>query len=146
VYAAFTHLPLTKAQVDTVMRRYPAYLNWDVDQVLKPRIHEYSNRLGNKALAKMIRASPSLLCNPISNVDMLSAWLRSWGVQAPQNVLVKCAAVANLELENLKGEVNELELMGVPRAYTGRIVEASCNFNPQQSADAAKVDIFCQGV
>lgn len=123
VYAALTHLPLTKAQIDTVMRRYPPYLYWDVDQKLKPRIQEYSDRLDNKTLAHMVRTSPALLCVPFSRVDMLSAWLQSWGGQAPQKVLVKCAAVANLELENLQGKVHELELMGVPQGYIGQIVE-----------------------
>jgi len=123
VYAAFTHLPLTKTQVDAVMRRYPSYLSWDVDQELKPRIQEYNDRLDNKTLARMICASPSLLHNPVSKYDMLSAWLQSWGVEAPQKVLVRCSAVANLKLENLEGKFNELALMGVPRAYIGRFVE-----------------------
>ena len=123
VYAAFTHLPLTKAQADTVMRRYPSYLNWDVDQELKPRIHEYSNRVGNKALAKMICASPSLLLHPVSKVDMLSAWLQSLGVQAPHKIVVNYTVVLSLKLETLQGKVNELQLMGVPQAYIGRIIE-----------------------
>ena len=122
VYAAFTHLPLTKAQVDTVMRRYPSYLSWDVDQELKPRIQEYSDRLDNTTLAKMICTSPSLLHNPVSKIEMLSAWLQSWGIQAPHKVLVKCAAAVDCKLETLKEKANELELMGVPPAYIGRIV------------------------
>ena len=90
-----------QTQVDAVMRRYPSYLSWDVDQELKPRIQEYCNRLGNKALSKMIRASPPLLLSIVSKVDVLSAWLQSRGVQAPHEVFVKCAAVLNFTLETL---------------------------------------------
>lgn len=110
-----------QTQVDAVMRRYPSYLSWDVDQELKPRIHDYSNRLGNKALAKMICASPPLLHNTVSKVDMLSAWLQSLGVQAPHRIVISHPVILSLKLKTLQEKVNELQLMGVPKAYIGRM-------------------------
>ena len=70
---------LSQYAVEHILKRYPAYVNWDVEQKLLPAMHQWQQHLGKSFQAEFARLPRLLLGTPGQEVAKLQ-YLASIGV------------------------------------------------------------------
>ena len=103
----FQQLGLSEKATSTILKRYPAYLKWDVVQDLQPAIQQWRDQLGQH-VEKALRRDARLLSYTAIRRQEHYTWLLSIGVQDPQKLIMKEPRILSYSLKAMQDKVNAL--------------------------------------
>ena len=122
VKAAFTDAGLSKAAVDHIMTQYPAYLRWDVEQKLLPRLRRWQQELEDCFVSEIERI-PNLLLKQPEEEQLKDQYLVSIGIKSPKTLRKRRPSVFRQSLTSLKSKVACLQQCGFTGAQTLSLIE-----------------------
>ena len=110
---------LSQYAVEHILKRYPAYVNWDVEQKLLPAMHQWQQHLGKSFQAEFARLPRLLLGTPGQEVAKLQ-YLASIGVTSAKR---NPAGWHHASLKAMQSKVASLQAFGFTQAQISSLVE-----------------------
>ena len=122
VRAAFAEAGLSQAAVNHIVRQYPHYLRWRVEDKLLPAIQSWQQELGASFLSELKRVPELLLRRPAEEL-LKHKYLVSIGIQSLARLRKKNACVFRQSLTSLQNRVAFLQQWGFTTAQTLSLIE-----------------------
>ena len=126
VKAAFIEAGLSKAAVDRVITQYPAYIRWDVEQKLLPRLRRWQQELGDRFVSEIERV-PGLLLQTPEEEQLKNQYLTSIGIRSPEILRRKNSSCFRQPLTSMQSKVAFLQQCGFTTTQTLSLVEQHSN-------------------
>jgi len=118
----FQQLGLSEKATSSILKKYPAYLKWDVVQDLQPAIQQWHDQL-EQDVEKALRGDAHLLSYTAVRRQEHYAWLLSIGVQDPQKLSVKEPRILAYSLKAMQDRVNALVATGCSSQQVAALFE-----------------------
>ena len=110
---------LSQDAIERILKRYPHYLNWDMEHKLLPAMHRWQQHLGGSFPAEFVRVPTLLLEIPEQEVAKLQ-YLESIGVTSPKKTPSKWHYAS---LEAMQSRVASLQAFGFTQAQISSLIE-----------------------
>ena len=119
VRRAMAKVGVSQDAIERIVKRYPFYLNWDVEHKLLSAMHRWQQHLGGSFQAEFARVPTLLLEIPEQEVVKLQ-YLASIGVTSPKKTPSKwCKA----SVEAMQSRVASLQAFGFTQAQSSSLIE-----------------------
>ena len=122
VKAAFAEAALSQDAVDHILKQYPYYLRWDVEDKLLPAIQSWQQELGASFLSEVERV-PTLLSMKPAEELLKNQYLVSLGIKSPERLRKRSPCVLRQSLTSLQSKVAFLQGWGFPRPQMVSLIE-----------------------
>ena len=122
VKAAFAEAGLSQDAVAHVLRRYPPYLRWNVEDRLLPAIHSWQQELGASFLSELKRVPTLLHMKPAEEL-LKHQYLASIGIKSPERLRKRSPGTFSQPLASVQTKVAFLQQWGFTRAQTLSLIE-----------------------
>ena len=122
VEAAFAEAGLSQDAISHILRKYPYYLRWPVEQKLLPAMQRWQQELGASFLSEFERL-PDMLRNTPEKELAKNQYLESIGVTSPATLRHKDASAARQSLVSMQRNVASLQAQGFSQAQVVSVVE-----------------------
>lgn len=122
VKAALVEAGLSQAAITRILKQYPSYMRWDVEQKLLPAMQSWQRNLGASFLSEFERI-PTLLLMKVEEEKLKEAYLISIGVTSPTRVRQRSSVALNQPLASMQGKVAWLYACGFTQAQVTSLVE-----------------------
>ena len=122
VKAAFADAGLSQAAVNHVLKRYPPYLRWNVEDKLLPAIQSWQHELGADFLSEIERVPNLLLMKPAEEL-LKNQYLASIGITEPERLRKTCPCAFGQSLTLIQSKVAFLQEWGFTTAQTLSLIE-----------------------
>ncbi len=110
---------LSQDAIERILKRYPPYLNWNVEDKLLPAMHRWQQHLGGSFQAEVARLPMLLLGTPEQEVGKLQ-YLASIGVTSPNKTVSKWHYAS---LKAMQSRVASLRAFGFTQAHISSLFE-----------------------
>ena len=118
-------LGLSEKATSSILKKYPAYLKWDVLQDLQPAIQQWHDQLGQD-VERALRSDARLLCCTADRREEHYAWLLSIGIYDPQKLIVREPRILQYSLKAMQDRVSAL----IATSYSSQQVAALLEQHP----------------
>ena len=118
----FQRLGLSEKATSSILRRYPAYLKWDVVQDLQPAIQQWHDQLGQD-VETVLRRDERLLSYTAARREEHYAWLLSIGILDPQKLIVRQPQILRYSLKAMQDRVAALIATGYSSQQVAALLE-----------------------
>ena len=122
VKAALAEAGLSQNSVDHILRLYPSYLKWEVEQKLRPAIRSWQQELGGSFHSEIERIPNLLLWKP-EEENQKDAYLTSIGVTSPRRLRQRRADMFQQPLDLMQDRVAFLYARGFTQAQVASLIE-----------------------
>ena len=125
VKAAFAEAGLSQDAIGHILKQYPAYLRWDLEQKLLPALRPWQQELGDSFMSEFQRY-PFLLNRNPEEEQLKDQYLASIGIRSPE-VLRKRNPYVFGSLTSMQSKVASLQQHGFTRVQTLSLIEQHSN-------------------
>ena len=122
VKAAFAEAGLSQDAVAHVLRRYPPYLRWNVEDRLLPAIQSWQQDLGASFLSELERVPTLLHMKPAEEL-LKNQYLAFIGIKSPERLRKRSPGSFSQSLTSIQSKVAFLQQWGFTRAQTLSLIE-----------------------
>ena len=122
VKAAFTEAGLSNNAIGHILKQYPHYLGWDVQQKLLPAVQSWQQELGDRFISEFERI-PYLLLQRPDEEHVKDQYLTSIGIRSPELLRKRNPHVFNRSLTSIQSKVAFFQQCGFTRAQTLSLIE-----------------------
>ena len=122
VRTAFADAGLSQAAVNHVLKRYPPYLRWNVEQKLLPAIQSWQQELEASFLSEVERVPRLLHMKPAEEL-LKNQYLASIGITEPERLRKTCSCAFGQPLTSIQSKVAFLQEWGFTRAQTLSLIK-----------------------
>ena len=126
VKAAFAETGLSQDAIDHIVRQYPSYLRWKVEDKLLPAIQSWQQELGASFLSEFVRV-PKLLNKKPAEELLKNQYLLSIGIKSPERLRKRNPHAFGQSWTSIQSKVAFLQDWGFTRAQTLSLIEAHPN-------------------
>ena len=122
VKAAFAKAGLSQHAVDHIVKQYPYYLRWDVEDKLLPAIQSWQQELGASFPSEVERVPVLLLTKPAEEL-VKNQYLASIGIKSPERLRKRNSGLFRQPLTSMQSKLACLQQHGFSTAQTLSLVE-----------------------
>ena len=122
VKAAFAEIGLSQGAIDHIVRRYPTYLRWKVEDKLLPAIQSWQQELGASFLSEFERVPTLLHMKPAEQLSK-DQYLASIGIKLPERLRKRNFRVFSQTLTSMQSKVAFLQQWGFTRVQILSLIE-----------------------
>ena len=126
VKAAFAEAGFSEDAVNHIVRQYPHYLSWKVEDKLLPAIQSWRHELGASFLSELERVPTLLRMKPAEEL-LKNQYLASIGIKSPERLRKRAPCAFTQPLTSMQGKVAFLSQWGFTKVQILSLIEKHPN-------------------